>query len=107
MAWGRRRPARGKEEATIRPWLNIVLGTGNGIILVGDLGTFLLITEMERKNPLPQQESEPHVEGNKSPAPTSIVDDATNTTEDDSALRDLLYPQSLERPADAPSNRWT
>jgi hypothetical protein len=35
MAWGRRRPARGKEEATIRPWLNIVLGTGNGIILVG------------------------------------------------------------------------
>lgn len=53
---------------------------------------------MERKNPLPQQESEPHVEGNKSPAPTSIVDDATNTTEDDSALRDLLYPQSLEVP---------
>uniref|UniRef100_A0A0D9YHB4 Uncharacterized protein n=1 Tax=Oryza glumipatula TaxID=40148 RepID=A0A0D9YHB4_9ORYZ len=51
---------------------------------------------MERKNPLPQQESEPHVEGNKSPAPTSIADDATNTTEDDSALRALLYPQSLE-----------
>ncbi|XP_006645012.1 uncharacterized protein LOC102710642 isoform X2 [Oryza brachyantha] len=42
---------------------------------------------------LPQHEM-PHVEGKKSAAPT-IIDNATNI-ENDSSLRDLLYPPCLE-----------
>uniref|UniRef100_A0A0D9V7T1 Uncharacterized protein n=1 Tax=Leersia perrieri TaxID=77586 RepID=A0A0D9V7T1_9ORYZ len=49
---------------------------------------------MERKNLFPQPE-EPHVEGKKSSAPTSM-DDVTNTKDYDSPLRDLLYPPYLE-----------